>query len=734
MGTLALDKTFKLTGKLIDSSIPGDDIATSIIVQADGKIITAGMKNVQSSSDFYLRRYNRDGSNDLAFNSAVTASTPSLIGPQERSVTTIVQKDNFLYVVGTTAASSLETDLLKVFVAKYSLDGSLQSVGVGAFGGALGSQPGFSVVGDNLDNYEALGAVVQSDGKIIVSGSIKRTSPASITASQDLLLIRFTSSGALDTTFGDGTGSTRTGKFTLLDVGNGDTAISVKLQKIGSEERIVVVGSTTLPLPVGALTEPKSDFMALRFTTSGDIDNTFGTASTLGRVVTKFADLEAIAKDVVILKDNKILVVGQVSNTSSSVRDVAIARYLANGVIDTSFGTAGKLVIDASTVAGGDDFAFKVVQDTSGKIIILGSATGVGSGLDAALIRLNADGTRDQSFGNNGVQLTAVDSGVNEDLGLALAISPQDNSIVIAGGSAPPKPPVQPGQISENPPGDSFIVKYVSDQTKSRNVPDFNGDGKRDLIWRNRSNGIAVSWFMDGINIVSASNIFSEQYTDQNWKLISAGDFNKDGSDDLLWRNTATGINQVWFMNGVTKTGQKNITLPGGSDAVLVGDAWQIKAIADFNKDGVLDIVWRNSGTGDNAVWYMGGADGTVYVGASAIPALNNDWDLQASNDFNLDGTVDVLWKNVVTGGSAIWYLGGSSGTAYQYGQVVNGIGDLNWNVVGSGDFNNDGNPDLLGRNSISGAAVAWTLGNRTLSVTSTSQIATLSAGDWTLL
>ncbi|NJL09937.1 MAG: hypothetical protein HC908_06420, partial [Calothrix sp. SM1_7_51] len=39
---------------------------------------------------------------------------------------------------------------------------------------------------------------------------------------------------------------------------------------------------------------------------------------------------------------------------------------------------------------------------------------------------------------------------------------------------------------------------------------------------------------------------------DLDWKMITAADFNGDGKDDILWRNSRTGENAVWFMDGLT--------------------------------------------------------------------------------------------------------------------------------------------------------------------------------------
>jgi uncharacterized delta-60 repeat protein len=718
MGTLNLDKTFNLIGKRLDN-IGGDDIVMDVIVQSGGKIITAGVTEDSSGkTDFYLRRYNRDGSLDTSTlfnaNTASSASRPALSGDQRRDLRAIFRQGDFIYIIGNLIDERSGSIALpsKIFLAKYTLsDGVLdQSFNL------QGSQPGFSVFGTIEEDYEALGAVVQSDGKIVITGSIKRRIlTGSETTDQDLVLLRFNSNGSIDTTFGEGTGSQRSGRVSL-NIGVGDVGNSVKLQKIGSEERIIVAGQTK-----GSL---GTDFVLARYTTNGDLDTSFGsggkTLTDFGGLVSPIISANDIARDCIVLADNKILVVGSTKVASSTNGNVAIARYLSNGLIDTTFGTDanGTITRNVSSEASGNDFAAKLIRQPSGKILILGSATGaavsgtttVSTALDTVLVQLNEDGTIDTSFGNNGVQITPVADGEIDDLGSAITVDSQDNSVVVVGGS---------NSSSSNSLRDSFIVKYEG-QTKASTTPDFNGDGRRDFIWRNRTagDGRALAWFMGGTNgtTLLGGDIFTTTMTDQNWQIVSSGDFNRDGKDDLLWRNASTGRNLVWFMNGVTKTGEKAIIDSQGADILVQGNDWEIKGSADFNKDGYIDLLWRNKVSGDNVVWNLTGADGTTAPSTSSIgPSFTSGWDIRAINDFNRDGNVDIVWRNSVSGNNVIWYLGGATGTVYQSETSILGRTDQNWNIVGSGDFNKDGEADLLWRNSAGGQNQVWLLGGTSI-------------------
>ena len=112
-------------------------------------------------------------------------------------------------------------------------------------------------------------------------------------------------------------------------------------------------------------------------------------------------------------------------------------------------------------------------------------------------------------------------------------------------------------------------------------------------------------------------------------------------STGILWRNTTTGSNAVWYMNGMTVTSVVN--LPG-----LSNPAYTIAGMGDFNGDGQPDILWRNTTTGANAVWYMNGA---TVIGVVNLPGLADpSYTIAGVGDFNGDGRPDILWRNTTTG------------------------------------------------------------------------------------
>src|SRR5438552_12595324 len=87
--------------------------------------------------------------------------------------------------------------------------------------------------------------------------------------------------------------------------------------------------------------------------------------------------------------------------------------------------------------------------------------------------------------------------------------------------------------------------------------------------------------------------------SDQAWQVKGIGDFDGDGRADILWRNSSTGENYIWLMNGLSTASQGSVN--------FVDPAWQVKGIGDFDGDGKADILWRNSSTGENYLYLMNG-------------------------------------------------------------------------------------------------------------------------------
>lgn len=117
----------------------------------------------------------------------------------------------------------------------------------------------------------------------------------------------------------------------------------------------------------------------------------------------------------------------------------------------------------------------------------------------------------------------------------------------------------------------------------------------------------------------------------------------------------------------------------------------------DFNQDGMADVLWRNTQTGQVYIYLMNGAN---IVQSFPLVIVNNDWDIISLSDFNNDYKTDILWRNNKTG--TVWvYL--MNDTAIDLSREVAKVTDLNWKIVKVLDYNGDGNADIFWRHQITG-------------------------------
>jgi uncharacterized delta-60 repeat protein len=155
----------------------------------------------------------------------------------------------------------------------------------------------------------------------------------------------------------------------------------------------------------------------------GDLDSTFGTG---GRVVTDFSGRSNGASAVALQSNGKILIAGD-ALSASGPPDFAVARYNNDGSLDSGFGTGGRVTTD---FAARSDVGSAITIQPDGKILVAGAADMASTNFDFALVRYNSDGSLDSSFGAGG----KVTTDFNNALDQAAAIGLQsDGKIVLAG-------------------------------------------------------------------------------------------------------------------------------------------------------------------------------------------------------------------------------------------------------------------------------------------------------------
>jgi hypothetical protein len=225
-------------------------------------------------------------------------------------------------------------------------------------------------------------------------------------------------------------------------------------------------------------------------------------------------------------------------------------------------------------------------------------------------------------------------------------------------------------------------------------VGDFNHDGTSDVLWRNTTTGQVDEWQLANGQWAHSVDLGTH---DPAYQVAGIGDFDGDGTSDVLWRNPSTGQLETWIM----ANGQWSRSVDLGGH----GTDWQVLGVGDFNNDHTSDILFRNTTTGQVDEWRM--ADGN-WSQSISLGSFNTAWQFAGIGDFDGDGNSDVLWRNPTTGQVNEWRLLG--------GQWANSVdlGTFNpaFQVAAVNDFNGDGTSDVLWRNPTTGQMEGWVMQN----------------------
>ena len=234
---------------------------------------------------------------------------------------------------------------------------------------------------------------------------------------------------------------------------------------------------------------------------------------------------------------------------------------------------------------------------------------------------------------------------------------------------------------------------------------DHDGDGKADILWRNSSTGENYLYPMNGRSILGTEG-FLRTVADPNWQIAGTGDFDGDGESDILWRNAATGENYIYFMNGTA------IKPSEGYIRTVADQNWQVAGIGDFDGDGKDDILWRNSVTGENYIYFMDGRSIKPTEGYVRTVA-DTRWHIAGVGDFDGDGKADILWRNSSTGENYLYPMDGR--TIKPSEGFLRTVADQHWTIAGVGDFDGDGKADIVWRNSSTGENYLYPMDGTTI-------------------
>jgi uncharacterized delta-60 repeat protein len=393
-----LDPTFGSGGRALTDFNLSTDLANAVARQADGKLVVVGTtytNNDFSGEDFAIARYNADGTLDPSFgtNGRVTTDFPGLAAVAS---SVLVQPDGKILVAG--GAFPLFTFLGNMELARYNPDGSLDASfgdgGIvttvfahGSYAFALALQPDGRIVAVGTEfvdfsseansdtdfaiaryeadgspdfsfgsggqvttdferlNDDAFAVLLRSDGRIVVVGSSR-----SRLSDYDFAAARYLGNGQLDTAFGQG------GKVSTDFAGGFDRARTAALQPDGD---IVAAGFAIRP------NGSHENFAAVRYLADGALDPAFGGD---GKVQVSFDSCCQFANRALLQRDGKIVLVG-FADTESSDSDFLLARLNANGALDATFGNAGRVRTSFGDLNGG---AYGALLQPDGRIVAVG--------------------------------------------------------------------------------------------------------------------------------------------------------------------------------------------------------------------------------------------------------------------------------------------------------------------------------------------------------------------------
>jgi uncharacterized delta-60 repeat protein len=297
-----------------------------------------------------------------------------------------------------------------VFVARFNKDGSLdQSF---ANNGKLVTQ--FGAAGEG--GSEALSAVVQADGKIIVGGWA--ADPA---ANADLLLLRLNPDGSLDPTFGIG-GVVRAA---LGSGPSGEQDAEARELALQPDGKIVVGGDASNSSGHGEL-------LVARFNRDGSLDPAFASGGW------GLSSAAALATAIALQSDGKVVASGYHYATGGS--EVLLTRFNADGSIDSSFASAGTLAtqlgVGCSACASPQSEINALAVQPDGKILGAGFADDA-ENRDSLVIRLNGDGSFDPAFGTGGEVLDEMGMANNvvSQFSELSSVALQANGRLVVGGT-----------------------------------------------------------------------------------------------------------------------------------------------------------------------------------------------------------------------------------------------------------------------------------------------------------
>ena len=398
------------------------DFVDKVLRQPDGKIVTiAGALDDSGATSEVVTRYLANGSLDPSFGNGGVFSEDVL---HSGFVTDgVLQPDGKIVIVGTAEQS------LDFFVQRLRANGTVDPT--------FAPAPATTNFGGTKHTVDEPFTVALGPGGTIVLAGLSDDNAA---------IARYTSTGALDSTFsGDG--------LVTHDFGGGSEIEAIAVLGDG---KIVVAGREEHA--VGTVRN-----LVARFNANGSLDTTYGTG---GRAAPTATPLESV--DALYLQGTKAVVIGP-----AGIPTAALARFNANGTLDTTFGLAGKSL----TQVGKFTRLTSLTADASGRLVAAGQVAYSDDFPDiptfTSVFRYSANGVADPAFGCSGRVLTEVlgnGAGTSYERSGARSAATSGNDIVVAGFAVT-------FNQTDFPPNDDLVARYHGDGAHSSGYALLRGDG-----------------------------------------------------------------------------------------------------------------------------------------------------------------------------------------------------------------------------------------------------------------
>ncbi len=653
----------------LGEGVTGDSVATL----PDGNIAVTGTVTITTSNpsldstEIVITEFNPNGTVDSSFGTDGLVKLPASF---DGSYATVALPGGKLLVAGGLYSSP-------GFVAvRLNANGSVDST----FGtDGLAEYPAGTTTSADGQLSTVVSALLQSNGQIVLVG----LAAISSTSSEDFAAVRLNSDGSIDTTYG--TNGTADIPVTV----NGFTMDSPTAAAIQANGQVVVTGNVkngsipSLTNPI--LTVPATEVAVVRLNTDGSLDTTFGGSTAAGIVL-----LPAAPDNPTLLGQNEssgiavdsttgnVLVSGNdqdIFGASSTIEGPTLYQLNTDGTPDTGFGTGGLV---RPGVSG------SVAVQSNGQIVVAGNLNYTGliqdSGLvySAGVIRLDADGLPDATFGNTTTPGLFQAQSPNLTQVAGLSIQP-DGDILLAGDGTTPSVDGRNFALTVTsllPAARATQVVLTTEDAPA----DFDGAGYTDLALYNPS---AATFTYRSPTLETGTIPFGIAGAGQT--IPALADYLGNGQDQIAAYLSASGVYAILPTSSYTSppsTGSPGLFMQFG----IPGAGQSIPTPADFEGTGKADVAIYMPSLATFAILPSDGAPG--YTVPFGQPGLGNS--IPAPADYFNTGQADIAVYLTEIGAFAIRNPATGKDTIIPFGKP--GAGQ---SIPVPGDYDGSGKTEL---------------------------------------